>query len=141
MRKKEGIDLPEQRELHRYREKVRYRLMREHPEWSEGQIKEKISEVLEEFRKSHKAGQKGQKSSDNNHTVRENSRKIGSSEKFRTWIRVDHSIGKGQIVLSESFDGISWRYVGTLRKEQSFERNGLIIVPTWHKGTEREESL
>ena len=25
--------------MHRYREKVRYRLMREHPEWSEGQIR------------------------------------------------------------------------------------------------------
>ncbi len=135
-----GTDLPEQKDLHRYREKVRYRLTKEHPEWSEAQVKEKVSEALEEFRKSHKAGQKGQKSSDNNKTTQGNSRKSYGSERFRTWIRVDHSIGKGQIVLSESFDGISWRYVGTLRKEQPFERNGLIIVPTWHKGTKKEES-
>lgn len=56
----------------------------------------------------------------------------------RIWIKMDHSMEKGQIILKESLDGISWRTVTILKKEQPFERNGLIISGTWHKGSGKE---
>jgi hypothetical protein len=59
------------------------------------------------------------------------------SEK-KTWIKLDHSMEKSQIILKESHDGITWRTITILRKDQSFERNGLIILGTWHRGSGKE---
>ena len=63
---------------------------------------------------------------------------IKPTEYPRIWLKFDHSVEKGQIILKESLDGISWRTVTILKKEQPFERNGLIISGTWHKGTGKE---
>lgn len=59
------------------------------------------------------------------------------SEK-KTWIKLDHSMEKSQIILKESQDGTTWRTITILRKDQSFERNGLIILGTWHRGSGKE---
>lgn len=59
------------------------------------------------------------------------------SEK-KTWIKLDHSMEKSQIILKESNDGITWRTISILRKDQTFERNGLIILGTWHRGSGKE---
>lgn len=62
----------------------------------------------------------------------------GSHIPTRIWLKLDHSVEKHQIVLKESLDGISWRTVTILRKDQAFERNNLVISGTWHKGSGKE---
>ena len=66
---------------------------------------------------------------------------IRPQEYPRIWLQLDHSVDKYQIILKESLDGISWRTVTILKKGQAFERNGLIISGTWHKGSEKEADI
>ena len=61
-----------------------------------------------------------------------------SSLEQRVWLKFDHAVDKSQYVLSESLDGVTWRYVSTLTKNQALERNGLVLVHTWHKGSTKE---
>ncbi|MHB8395723.1 MAG: hypothetical protein ACYC9S_08975 [Leptospirales bacterium] len=62
-----------------------------------------------------------------------------SSLEQRVWLKFDHAVDKSQYVLSESLDGVTWRYVSTLTKNQALERNGLVLVHTWHKGSTKED--
>ena len=125
--------MPEPKEIHR----IRARITRAHPEWS-------VEQVRAELKKVHEAGsQKFTRSSHNKKQNPANGLEQPGLQKFtkssqRVFLRVDHSIEKGQYVVSESADGISFRYISTLRKGQPFERNGVIIIPTWHRGDGRE---
>ncbi len=153
--------MTEDRAIHKFRESLRYNLKKEHPDWPPEKIKERISNELREFKKSSEKGQKGSKSrpdvqksgSIGSGGIIGNEKNTGETEsserKFRSskeglakfphlWVRLDYSIGKSQIILKESLDGISWRTVGILTKNQAFERNGLVIAATWHKGSAKE---
>lgn len=150
--------MPESKELHKQREKIRYELRKKHPDWNSDQIRIEISAQLEEFKRGQKGSKSGSKvqksvqgSSESSNPKPERTGNVNSSEsgskKFRTgsestypriWIKLDHSVDKSQYVLSESLDGLSWKYSATLTKGQPFERNGVIILPTWHKGSTKE---
>ena len=135
--------MPESREMHR----LRMQLKRSHPAWTNEQIRDEMLRV-ESSRKVHRSSQSVHKGSQDSQEVVDNSSLPSSSQKVhgssrlqaRTWIKLDHSIEKGQIILKESLDGVSWRTVTILRKGQAFERNNMVIIGTWHKGSEKEEN-
>ena len=151
--------MPESKELHKQREKIRYELHKKHPDWNANQIRIEISAQLEKFKKDQKGSKSGSKvqksvqgSSESLNLKPERTGNVNSSEsgskKFRIgsestypriWIKLDHSVDKGQIILKESLDGLSWKTIAILTKEQPFERNNLIILGTWHKGSTKEE--
>ena len=56
----------------------------------------------------------------------------------RIWIKLDHSVDKGQIILKESSDGDRWKTARILTKGQAFEIGNVVIVGTWHRGSVKE---
>lgn len=154
--------MSESKEIHKFREKLRYALRKDHPNWSSEKIKIEIARKLTEFRNSSRKVLEGSESgsevqnpepmgSKNNSrgkaaSIRPYSsekRFRGSKSKFeypRFWIKLDHSIDKSQIILKESIDGISWKTTAILTKDQPFERNELIISAAWHKGSTKDGS-
>lgn len=56
----------------------------------------------------------------------------------KTWLKLDHSVDKGQIILKESHDGFSWKTVRILTKGEEFEHGNVVIAGTWHKGSVKE---
>lgn len=155
--------LSESKEIHKFREKLRYAFRKDHPDWSPIEIKEAIAGKLAEFRNSSKKVQKWSESGSEvqnpvpngseNKTVSQtisekkggagsSGRRVRSSKKEleypRIWLKLYHSMDKSQIILKESIDGISWKTTAILTKDQPFERNGLIISATWHKGSVTE---
>ena len=142
--------MSESREKHR----LRMQLQRLHPEWTREKLKEELSrmtgprQVPNGSQRVHGSSQLvhegSQKESEamKSPSSRTSSQGIhGSWQSPRIWLKLDHSIEKGQIILKESLDGISWRTVTILKKGQAFERNGLIISGTWHKGSEKEADI
>ena len=150
--------MSESKEAHKFRENLRYRLRTAHPDWTPEKVKAEISREMDRFKDGSKRGQNSsKKSSEVQKTGSEKSEskknitgksegsefrfkssKGGSERNTRIWIKLDHSVDKSQYVLSESLDGLSWKYSATLTKGQPFERNGVIILPTWHKGSTKE---
>lgn len=59
----------------------------------------------------------------------------------RIWLKLDHSVEKGQIILKESPDGVSWKTVRILTKGRAVEYRNVVIVGTWHKGSEKESGI
>ena len=121
--------MSEPKEMH----KVRMRIKRSHPEWSAEQVRAELKRIQEV------SSQKFTRSSRNEKQTTADGSPQASSQKFtrgsrRIFLRVDHSMEKGQYVVSESTDGISFRYIGTFRKGQEIVRNGVTIIPTWHRG-------
>ena len=145
--------MSESKEAHR----LRMQLKRKHPDWDNEQIKLEMSKTL----KTGKSSQGSQKGSQSSHissqkqqpTVEKKASPEGSqkgsqssqvssqplSMANRIFIKIDHSVDKYQIILSESLDALSWKYIGTLTKGQPFERNNVVIIATWHKGSEKEK--
>lgn len=56
----------------------------------------------------------------------------------RIWLKLDHSVDKGQIILKESSDGDQWKTVRILTKGQAFDLGNVVIVGTWHRGSVKE---
>lgn len=44
----------------------------------------------------------------------------------------------GSNFFKESIDGISWKTVSILTKDQAFECNNVVVLGTWHKGSVKE---
>lgn len=133
--------MSESKEKHR----LRMQLKRSHPEWSGEKLKEELSKISGS-QKRPKCSQPVHKSSQNikrnpiiapPHKGSQGVHK--SSLEQRVWLKFDHAVDKSQYVLSESLDGVTWRYVSTLTKNQALERNGLVLVHTWHKGSAKED--
>ena len=120
-----------------------------HPEWTREKLKEELSrmtgprQVLSNGSQRvhgssqlvHEGSQKESEAMKSPSSRTSSQRVHGSWQSPRMWLKLDHSIEKGQIILKESLDGISWRTVTILRKGQAFERNNIVISGTWHKGT------
>ena len=119
-------------------------LKRSHPEWSGEKLKEELSKISGS-QKGPKGSQPVHKSSQNTEgspnitPSRKDSQGVhrGSQEE-RRMVKLDHSIEKSQYIVSESLDGINWRYTGTLPKGRIFDPKGALVIVTWHKGSTKE---
>lgn len=133
--------MSESKEAHR----VRMKLKRQHPDWTSDHIRAEMKKILKESsQESSQVHKKGSQGSQESSQPTPNKQRITGSRRSsrevhpRLFIKLDHSVDKYQYILSESLDGISWKYLGTITKGQPFERNGLVIIPTWHKGSGKE---
>ena len=152
--------MPQSRERHALYISLRRKIQKEHPEWGKEKVNEEVKAQLSVFLKEHKPNLKAKGSQDivsgsqrgytgsqqgakhqSNSVSAKGSREVhnGSQNPQKIFVKVDHSVRKGQYVISESMDGISFRYVGTIAKGQPFERNGVIIIPTWHRGDGKDD--
>ncbi len=125
--------MTEPKQVHR----LRMQIKRKHPDWTSDMIRMEIGKFTKGSQEVHKSSQQNAKHQSTSISANGSQGVHNSSQKI--FVKVDHSVRKGQYVISESMDGISFRYVGTISKGQPFERNGVIIIPTWHSGDGKED--
>jgi len=138
--------LTESKEAHR----VRMRIKRSHPDWTNEMIRNEIKKILQSSQSGsqvHKSSQNQENEGSQEFTKGSQNHVKGSSQVHKSSqrepakikkIKIDHACAKSQYVISEEFEG-KWRFQRTLGQNGEIDLPGIKLFLNWHRGDREED--